>query len=112
MLKNAAYRYVSRCCSLRNADVSVDNYSCLNVQMVNIGLRVLSRPDPSKLPKIYRMLGQNWEERILPSVCNEVCGPKFGEFEHYSIVKYNSKSSRVEGANLVLHLMCYGVKGI
>lgn len=40
--------------------------------MVNIGLRVLSRPDPSSLPKIYRMLGLNWEERILPSICNEV----------------------------------------
>jgi len=40
--------------------------------MVNIGLRVLSRPDPNQLPKIYRTLGLNWEERILPSICNEV----------------------------------------
>uniref|UniRef100_A0A0M3IKH5 Prohibitin n=1 Tax=Ascaris lumbricoides TaxID=6252 RepID=A0A0M3IKH5_ASCLU len=43
-----------------------------DLQMVNIGLRVLSRPDPNALPKIYRMLGQNWEERILPSICNEM----------------------------------------
>lgn len=42
--------------------------------MVNIGLRVLSRPDPNYLQKIYRTLGQNWEERVLPSICNEVCG--------------------------------------
>uniref|UniRef100_A0A915ELD2 Prohibitin n=1 Tax=Ditylenchus dipsaci TaxID=166011 RepID=A0A915ELD2_9BILA len=39
---------------------------------VNIGLRVLSRPDPNKLQKIYRTLGLNWEERVLPSICNEV----------------------------------------
>ncbi|CAK5009075.1 unnamed protein product [Meloidogyne enterolobii] len=42
-----------------------------DLQMVNIGLRVLSRPDPNQLPKIYRTLGLNWEERILPSICNE-----------------------------------------
>lgn len=43
-----------------------------DLQMVNIGLRVLSRPDPAHLQKIYRTLGQNWEERVLPSICNEV----------------------------------------
>ena len=40
--------------------------------MVNIGLRVLSRPNPDQLVKMYRNLGQNWEERVLPSICNEV----------------------------------------
>lgn len=40
--------------------------------MVNIGLRVLSRPNPEHLVHIYRTLGQNWEERVLPSICNEV----------------------------------------
>uniref|UniRef100_A0A1I7XBW4 Prohibitin n=1 Tax=Heterorhabditis bacteriophora TaxID=37862 RepID=A0A1I7XBW4_HETBA len=44
-----------------------------DLQMVNIGLRVLSRPNPEQLVKIYRTLGQNWEERVLPSICNEVC---------------------------------------
>jgi prohibitin 2 len=43
-----------------------------DLQMVNIGLRVLSRPEPNSLPKIYRTLGLNWEERVLPSICNEV----------------------------------------
>ena len=43
-----------------------------DLQMVNIGLRVLSRPDSAQLPRIYRTLGTNWEERVLPSICNEV----------------------------------------
>lgn len=43
-----------------------------DLQMVNIGLRVLSRPDPNNLTKMYRTLGLNWEERVLPSICNEV----------------------------------------
>lgn len=40
--------------------------------MVNISLRVLQRPDALKLPQIYRMLGTDYDERVLPSICNEV----------------------------------------
>jgi len=53
--------------------------------MVNIGLRVLSRPDPTNLPKIYRTLGLNWEERVLPSICNEVRVTRSGS-RRYSII--------------------------
>ena len=35
---------------------------------VNIGLRVLTRPMPSKLPEIYRTLGTDYAERVLPSI--------------------------------------------
>lgn len=43
-----------------------------DLQMVNITLRVLARPDPTKLPTIYRTLGLDYDERVLPSICNEV----------------------------------------
>jgi len=43
-----------------------------DLQMVNISLRVLSRPDPSYLPTIYRELGTDYDERVLPSIVNEV----------------------------------------
>ena len=35
---------------------------------VNIGLRVLTRPIPSRLPELYRTLGTNYDERVLPSI--------------------------------------------
>ena len=35
---------------------------------VNIGLRVLTRPIPNKLPEIYRTLGTEYAERVLPSI--------------------------------------------
>ena len=35
---------------------------------VNIGLRVLTRPMPAKLPEIYRSLGTDYAERVLPSI--------------------------------------------
>ena len=38
------------------------------VQQVNIGLRVLTRPMPAKLPEIYRTLGTDYAERVLPSI--------------------------------------------
>ncbi|KAI7841531.1 hypothetical protein COHA_004702 [Chlorella ohadii] len=43
-----------------------------DLQMVNITLRVLSKPDVEQLPKIFRNLGTDWDERVLPSIGNEV----------------------------------------
>lgn len=43
-----------------------------DLQMVNIGLRVLARPDAGSLPEMYRQLGTDFDERVLPSIINEV----------------------------------------
>mmetsp|Transcript_15521 Transcript_15521/g.24127 ORF Transcript_15521/g.24127 Transcript_15521/m.24127 type:complete len:287 (+) Transcript_15521:93-953(+) len=43
-----------------------------DLQMVNIKLRVLWRPIYEKLPQIYRELGADYDERVLPSIGNEV----------------------------------------
>jgi prohibitin 2 len=42
-----------------------------DLQMVTIAIRVLHKPDPSQLVWIYRTLGTNYDERILPSIMNE-----------------------------------------
>ena len=43
-----------------------------DLQMVNIYLRVLSRPREDKLPKIFQTIGMNYDDRVLPSLGNEV----------------------------------------
>lgn len=43
-----------------------------DLQMIQISLRVLFRPNPQKLPHIYRRLGTDFDERVLPSIVNEV----------------------------------------
>ncbi|XP_032204818.1 prohibitin-2 isoform X2 [Mustela erminea] len=43
-----------------------------DLQMVNISLRVLSRPNAMELPSMYQRLGLDYEERVLPSIVNEV----------------------------------------
>lgn len=42
-----------------------------DLQMVNISIRVLTRPDVTKLPEVYRTLGMDFNERVLPSVIHE-----------------------------------------
>ncbi|KAK3062876.1 Prohibitin-1, subunit of the prohibitin complex (Phb1p-Phb2p), partial [Coniosporium uncinatum] len=43
-----------------------------DMQMVSLTLRVLHRPEVKMLPKIYQNLGQDYDERVLPSIGNEV----------------------------------------
>lgn len=43
-----------------------------DLQMVNISLRVLSRPVEEMLPIIYKNLGTDFDDRVLPSLGNEV----------------------------------------
>merc|ERR1712060_344275 len=43
-----------------------------DLQVVNISLRVLSRPMEERLPQIYQELGMDYDERVLPSIANEV----------------------------------------
>jgi len=43
-----------------------------DLQMVQISLRVLFKPDPNELPFIYRRLGKDFDSRVLPSIVNEV----------------------------------------
>jgi prohibitin 2 len=51
-----------------------------DLQMVNLSVRVLHRPDPNKLQKMYRELGLNYAERVLPSIGNEVLKSVVAQF--------------------------------
>lgn len=43
----------------------------MDLQMVTIAIRVLHKPSPAHLVWIYRYLGTNYDERVLPSIMNE-----------------------------------------
>jgi prohibitin 2 len=43
-----------------------------DLQMVSISLRIMFRPDDTKLFTIYRKLGEDYHARVLPSVVNEI----------------------------------------
>lgn len=42
-----------------------------DLQTVNIGIRVLTKPNAYKLPELYRTLGIDYAERVLPSIIQE-----------------------------------------
>ncbi len=43
-----------------------------DLQMVDLTIRVLYRPLPNKLVEVYRFVGKDFDERVLPSIVNEV----------------------------------------
>ncbi|XP_058744327.1 prohibitin-3, mitochondrial-like [Vicia villosa] len=51
-----------------------------DLQMVNLTLRVLSRPDTAKLPVIVQNLGLEYDEKVLPSIGNEVLKSVVAQF--------------------------------
>ncbi|CAN0924660.1 Prohibitin-3, mitochondrial [Linum grandiflorum] len=82
-----------------------------DLQMVNLTLRVLSRPEVTRLPYIYQHLGLEYDEKVLPSIGNEVLKAVVAQFNadqllterpRVSALVRESLISRAKDFNIVL----------
>ncbi|CAH1420562.1 unnamed protein product [Lactuca virosa] len=82
-----------------------------DLQMVNLTLRVLSRPEVNKLPSIFKTLGLEYDEKVLPSIGNEVLKAVVAQFNadqllterpHVSALVRDSLIRRAKDFNIVL----------
>lgn len=57
-----------------------------DMQMVSLTLRVLHRPEIKNLPSIYQNLGLDYDERVLPSIGNEVLKAIVAQFDASELI--------------------------
>ncbi|KAH6832673.1 prohibitin 6 [Perilla frutescens var. hirtella] len=64
-----------------------------DLQMVDINVRVLSRPIADQLPTIYRELGRNYNERVLPSIVDETVKTVVAQYNASQLLSQREKVS-------------------
>ncbi|XP_045132629.1 prohibitin-like [Portunus trituberculatus] len=80
-----------------------------DLQTVNITLRVLFRPIGDQLPRIYTTLGIDYEDRVLPSITNEVLKAVVARYDAGELITQREKVSRNVSEQLTERSAQFGI---
>jgi hypothetical protein len=71
-----------------------------DMQSIKLSVRVLFHPEVSKLDVIYTRLGKNYEQKVLPAICNEILRTVVAQFSAAQLL-----SQRDQVSERIKHLL-------
>lgn len=80
-----------------------------DLQMVNMSLRFLSKPSEEQLTNIFKRLGMDWEERVLPSIGNEVVKAVVAQYNAEQLLTQREKVSKAIRDSLMVRAADFGI---
>lgn len=81
--------------NVKNKATEINSITGSNdLQQIKVTLRVLFRPNNLRLQTIYRNLGTNYDERIMPSLVNEVLKSTIANYDANDLMSKRDIVSR------------------
>lgn len=65
-----------------------------DLQMVAIHVRILYKPEVTGLPQIHKSLGEDYDEKVLPSITNEVLKATIAQYDAAQLLTQREQVSR------------------